>query len=58
MEKFDVDGFLYDSADKVFETHDMSVHHSRRLLFVPANFVDRNLFGGPSPVICFLFDLE
>lgn len=58
MGKFGVDGLLYDSADTVFRTHDMSDHNFRRLLFAPANYVDRKLFGGPGPVICFLFDIE
>lgn len=58
MGKFGADSFLYDSADTVFRTHDMSDHNFRRLLFAPANYVDRKLFGGPSPVICIMFDIE
>jgi hypothetical protein len=58
MREFGSEGFLYDDAQTIFRTHDMSTHNVRRVLFWPANYVDRKLFNGPDPVICFLFDLS
>lgn len=58
MKEMNSDGLLYDSTERVFRTHDMSVHNFRRVLFEPINYVDRTLFGGPFPVSCFLFELS
>jgi hypothetical protein len=57
MRAYGSEGFLYDDAETIFRTHDMSTHNFRRVLFWPANYVDRMLFHGPDPVTCFLFDL-
>ncbi len=58
LKEMNSDGLLYDSVERVFQTHDMSVHHFRHVMFWPANYVDRKLFNGPDPVTCFLFDLS
>lgn len=55
---YDTDGFLYDSTERVLRTHDMSIHEFRYRLFAPANYVDRNLFGGPHPIACLLMDID
>ena len=58
MKPYDSDGFLYDSVDRVFQTHDLSTHHFRQWIFAPVNFVDQQVFGGPQPVLCMMFDLS
>lgn len=56
--QYDSDGFLYDSADHVLKTHDLSTHEFRIWVFAPLNFVDRTFFKGPDPIRCLMFDLS
>ncbi len=44
-------GFFYVSVQEVEENQDLSRHESLMRFYGPANWVDRTLFGGPSPVI-------
>jgi hypothetical protein len=51
-------GFYYVPLDKALHRHDLSSHYRLRTLFAPANFVDRNVFGGPSPGAGFMRGLN
>lgn len=57
FKQYNSDRFLYDSADRVLQTHDMSTHEFRFWVFAPLNFVDRTFFNGPDPIRCLMFDL-
>lgn len=56
--RYDADGFLYDRAEHVFQTQDMSTHEFRSKLFAPLNYLDQVWFDGPGPIRCILFDLS
>ena len=53
-----IDAFLYVPTDEVFAAQDLTQHHRRALFFAPANWIDRHVFGGPSPVRGILFSLD
>lgn len=58
LRQYNSEGFLYDSAHRVLQTHDMRTHEFRSRIFAPVNFVDRMIFNGPEPIRCLLFDLS
>jgi hypothetical protein len=55
---YNADGFLYDSLDRVLQTHDMSTHEFRYQIFAPLNFIDRTFFNGPDPIRCMMLELS
>ena len=56
--QYNSDGMLYDSVEHVEQTHDLRTHHFLSILFAPLNLLDQQLFGGPPPVRCMMFDLS
>ncbi len=59
--EFEVGGsemFLYVPWNDAARARDLTRHHQLSMLFTPANFVDRNLFGGPHPIRGVTWDLE
>jgi hypothetical protein len=47
--KFGIEGFFYVPIHANVTSEDMNRHVQLAVLFEPANWIDRNLFGGPSP---------
>ena len=43
------DGFFYIPSGENLSDEDIRKHHRRAWFLAPANWVDRTLFGGPSP---------
>ena len=46
---FDIEGFFYVPIHANVTSEDMIRHMHLAALFEPAHWIDRNLFGGPSP---------
>jgi hypothetical protein len=55
---YGMDGFLYVPAADVFATENLSGHHSRCRIYAPLNWLDRTMFGGPTPVTGIMFRLS
>ncbi|MCE9544214.1 MAG: hypothetical protein K8T25_01630 [Planctomycetia bacterium] len=51
-------GFLYVPTAEAVATHDLSTHHFLYWFYAPANWVDREFFGGEYPVGSILWDLQ
>ena len=56
--EYGMDGFLYAPIDDVFASEDLSVHYQRMRIFAPANWIDRNCFGGPGPIGSIMFHIS
>jgi hypothetical protein len=48
--EFEGNCFLYIPIEEVDNPHDLLPHHRLRVFFAPVNWVDSNVFGGPSPI--------
>lgn len=48
--KLELEGFLYMPYEDAAATHDLTRHHCLAIIFAPANWVDRVLFGGSGPI--------
>jgi hypothetical protein len=57
-EAYGMDGFLYVPAAEVFATEDLSGHYRRCRIYAPINWIDKNVFGGPSPIVGIIFHLS
>ena len=49
--------FFYVPVDEIHGPGDMWKHRWLKVLFYPANQIDRNIFGGPAPVIDVTWEL-
>jgi hypothetical protein len=56
--RYGMNAFLYVPADKVLVTEGLSGHYIRCTIYSPLNWLDRNVFGGPSPVGGITFHLS
>lgn len=56
--EYEMDGFLYAPIEDVFASEDLSVHYKRMRIFAPANWIDRNFFGGPGPIRGIMFHIS
>ncbi len=52
------DVFLYVPADEVAAAKDLSAHYRLMRIYAPANWVDRTFFGGLSPCLGIMFELN
>jgi hypothetical protein len=48
-------GFLYIPFEEARACEDLSRHHALARVYVPLNWIDRNLFGGPWPMLCIMW---
>jgi hypothetical protein len=57
-EQFGLKGFFYVPAKDVLDSQDLTRQRRWCIFFAPANWLDRQIFGGPRPIENILFRIS
>jgi hypothetical protein len=57
-QEFGIAGFLYVPFAEAAASEDLTRHYALATFYAPLNWIDRAIFGAPSPYVCIMWRLS